>query len=351
MNEDTYSSPEYESDYESDYESYSWIYDGYVEYFYSKGIIESPILSLIVNSHHTEFEIFEKKFKSLIESGENIDFGATEDINTTSIHHIFIDIFKFNYFKEQKNDEEFWDMLQKDYRKKFELVKYLIDKGANINAINKENKSVLWYVITRGTFDDFMYLINRGAKLYSILDDNYCRAREHHDPYGSIEQPCGPMDAGLQRCWLQYSSIDDNNDFEIAKYCFEQLHLDVHKVPRHHSLLYIFDYMDHANSYDNCIYYEEIKRKSTILLDILIRKGYNVYRELWASDDDSDLDADLDDFTCYDSEPEDRVPRLSVEIYKRFIQEIDTAEEVLIAKELPDEIITQVISYLGTFHD
>ena len=196
-----------------------------------------------------------------------------------------------------------------------------------------------------------MYLINRGAKLYSILDDNYCRAREHHDPYGSIEQPCGPMDAGLQRCWLQYSSIDDNNDFEIAKYCFEQLHLDVHKVPRHHSLLYIFDYMDHANSYDNCIYYEEIKRKSTILLDILIRKGYNVYRELWASDDDSDLDADLDDFTCYDSEPEDRVPRLSVEIYKRFIQEIDTAEEVLIAKELPDEIITQVISYLGTFHD
>jgi ankyrin repeat protein len=116
------------------------------------------------------------------------DIYRTFNYDNSSLLHIACmnnDIEMIKYFdkyldREQKNDYG-WSCLHSvlhcddeiiDYDKQFEIVKYFIEKGANINSVDIEKSSIFQRAIYNKDLQIIKYLYENGADINNIDDNN-----------------------------------------------------------------------------------------------------------------------------------------------------------------------------------
>lgn len=129
----------------------------------------------------------------LIEKGVNINAGAIEiPIMGAIKYHNNPEILKFILTKKPEiintlyyNDNSTLLIIASIW-KRFDMVKILIDMGANINIINKEDRSALHYAVEKSCIKSIKYLVDAGIDK-EILDKKGDTALQIANRIGNID--------------------------------------------------------------------------------------------------------------------------------------------------------------------
>ncbi|PCG19506.1 ankyrin repeat domain-containing protein [Brachyspira sp. G79] len=75
--------------------------------------------------------------------------------------------------KADRSDYDYTPLMIAVYKKDYDMVKYLLDKGANPNTANNENKTALMIAIANNNFDISKLLIQQGANINTQDEYSY----------------------------------------------------------------------------------------------------------------------------------------------------------------------------------
>ena len=75
--------------------------------------------------------------------------------------------------KADRSDYDYTPLMIAVYKKDYDMVKYLLDKGANPNTANNENKTALMIAIANNNFDISKLLIQQGANINTKDEYSY----------------------------------------------------------------------------------------------------------------------------------------------------------------------------------
>ena len=75
--------------------------------------------------------------------------------------------------KADRSDYDYTPLMISVYKKDYDMVKYLLDKGANPNTANNENKTALMIAIANNNFDISKLLIQQGANINTQDEYSY----------------------------------------------------------------------------------------------------------------------------------------------------------------------------------